>query len=143
MELNVAGLDLSVLHVDLVTDQDDRDILADSHDVSVPVGHVLVSDSAGDIKHNDGTLSLDVVSISETSELLLTGSIPHVEANLSTVSVELQWVDLDSQGGDVLLLELTSSVTLNKSGLTDTTVTDEQELEFWDSRHMSEIETLG
>jgi hypothetical protein len=142
VELDVASLDLSVLHINLVSDQDNWDVLADSDDISVPVGDVLVCDSAGHIEHDDGTLTLDVITVSQTSELLLASGVPHVEADLSAVSVELQGVDLDSQGGDVLLLELTSSVTLHESGLTYTTVTDKEQLELRNARHLSTFGTV-
>ena len=39
-------------------------------------------------------------------------------------------MDFDSEGGDVALLEFSSQVTLDEGRLTDTTVTDEDELEF-------------
>lgn len=45
----------------------------------MPGWDVLVGDTGGDIKHDDTALAVDIVSISETTELLLTGSIPHVE----------------------------------------------------------------
>jgi hypothetical protein len=45
----------------------------------VPVGDVLVCDTRGDVEHDDTALSVDVVSITETAELLLTGGVPDVE----------------------------------------------------------------
>ena len=44
------------------------------------------------------------------------------------VRVELERVDLDAEGGDVLLLELAGQVALDEGGLTDTTVTHQNEL---------------
>lgn len=43
----------------LVSTQHDRNVLAHSCKVSVPVGNVLVCDTAGHVKHDDRTLSLD------------------------------------------------------------------------------------
>lgn len=51
----------------------------------MPVGHVLVRDTRGDIEHDDAALPVDVVAITETTELLLTGGIPYVELNLAEV----------------------------------------------------------
>lgn len=79
VELDVLGLDLSVLDVDLVADQHNRDVLADTNDISVPVRNVLVGDTRSDIKHNDGALALDVVTVTKTTEFFLAGGIPHVE----------------------------------------------------------------
>lgn len=45
----------------------------------MPVGNVLVSDTGGDIEHDDTGLAVDVVAITETAELLLTGGIPHIK----------------------------------------------------------------
>jgi hypothetical protein len=47
----------------------------------VPVGNVLVGDTGGDIEHDDTGLAVDVVTITETTELLLTGGIPDIELN--------------------------------------------------------------
>ena len=51
------GLDLAVLDVDLVAAEDDGDVLADPHEVSVPVRNVLVRDASRDIKHDHRTLT--------------------------------------------------------------------------------------
>jgi hypothetical protein len=51
----------------------------------VPVGDVLVGDTGGNIEHDDTALAVDIVSISQTTELLLTGSVPYVELNISQV----------------------------------------------------------
>lgn len=104
----------------------------------MPVGDVLVSDTGGHVEHDNTTLSVDVVSITETTELLLTSGIPDIEldstvvlfgllvipaiskrgsAGHMTYGVEVKRVDLDTESGDVLLLEFTSQVTLNESGL--------------------------
>jgi hypothetical protein len=47
----------------------------------MPVGDVFVCDPGGYIEHDDTTLTLDVVTVPETTKLLLTGSIPHVKAD--------------------------------------------------------------
>lgn len=80
MEGDVGGLDLALLDVDLVTAENDGDVLADTLEVTVPVGDVLVGDTRGDVEHDDTALALDVVAVTETTELLLAGSVPNVEA---------------------------------------------------------------
>ncbi len=54
----------------------------------MPVGNVLVGDAGGNIEHDDTALAVDVVTVAETTELLLTGGIPDVELNLAVV---LRW----------------------------------------------------
>ena len=61
---------------------------------------------------------------------LLSGSIPHIELHGTPVGVEGQGVDFHSQSGHILLFEFSSQVTLDKGGLADSAVTDENELEF-------------
>ena len=51
------GLDFSVLDVDLVSGEHDGNVLADSDQIPVPVGNVLVSHSGGHVEHDDGALT--------------------------------------------------------------------------------------
>ena len=89
----------SYLHVDLVAAKHDRDVLADTLEITVPVGHVLVRDARGDIEHDDAALALDVVAVAEATELLLPGGVPDVEADRAEVGREGQRVHLDTEGG--------------------------------------------
>merc|ERR1712000_114209 len=123
------GLDLAVLHVDLVAAEDDGNVLADTDEVTVPVGDVLVGNARCDVEHDDTALSVDVVTIAETTELLLTSGVPDIELDLTVVGGEAKGVDFDTQGGHVLLLEFTSQVTLDEGGLSSTTITDKHKLE--------------
>lgn len=51
----------------------------------MPVGNVLVGDTGSDVEHDDTALAVDVISITETTELLLTCRVPHVELDLAEV----------------------------------------------------------
>jgi hypothetical protein len=53
--------------------------------LTVPVGDVLVGDSGCDIKHDNTALAVDVVSITESTKLLLSCSIPYIELDLAQV----------------------------------------------------------
>lgn len=53
--------------------------------LTVPVGDVLVCDAGGDIEHDDTALSVDVVSITKTTKLLLSCSIPDIELDIAQV----------------------------------------------------------
>lgn len=79
------GLDLALLNIDLVTAENDGDVLADTDEITVPVGNVLVGDTGGNIEHDDTALAVDVVTVTETTELLLTGGIPDIELDLTEV----------------------------------------------------------
>jgi hypothetical protein len=100
----------------------------------VPVGDVLVGDTGGDIEHDDATLAVDVVSVTKTSELLLSCGIPYIELNVAqvllhvsgdgsyelfrrTYRAESERVDFDTKGCDILLLELSSQMALDERGL--------------------------
>lgn len=70
------------------------EVKEDGH--TVPVGHVLVCDARGDIKHDDTALSVDVVAVSEPTELLLTGGVPYIKDNLAQVLYKRLPLVLDS-----------------------------------------------
>lgn len=65
----------------------------------MPVGNILISDSGGDIEHDDTTLSLNVVTISKTTKLLLSSRIPNIEADGAKVGTERKRVNLDTESG--------------------------------------------
>ena len=129
MEGDLLGLDLAVLDLYLVPREDDGDVLAHPGKVAVPVGDVLVGDAAGNVEHDDGALALDVVAVAEATELLLAGRVPDVELDGTAVGVEGEGMDLNAQGGDVLLLELPGEVALHEGRLAHPAVADEDELE--------------
>ena len=51
----------------------------------MPVGHVLVCDTGRDIEHDDTALSVNVVSVTEASKLLLSSCVPDIELDLAQV----------------------------------------------------------
>lgn len=53
--------------------------------LTVPVGNVLVGDARSHIEHDDTTLAVDIVSIPQTTELLLASGIPHVKLDCTQV----------------------------------------------------------
>ena len=53
--------------------------------LTVPIWNILVRDSGRDVEHDDAALPVDIVSISETTKLLLPRRIPHIELNLAVV----------------------------------------------------------
>lgn len=99
MESNVLGFDLAFFYVDLVSAKNDRDVFANTDKIAMPVWHVLVGNSASDVKHDDGALSLDVVTIAKTTEFFLAGCIPAVEDDCSKIGVESERVNFDTEGG--------------------------------------------
>ena len=51
------GFDFPILDVNLVSTQDNGDVFAYPHQVSVPVGDILVCDAGSHVKHDDCTLA--------------------------------------------------------------------------------------
>ena len=78
-----------------------------------------------------------LVSVAETSELFLASSVPDVEADGSMVGVEHHRVYLNTESGDVLLLELSGEMSLDEGGLAYTTVTHKHELVFSNNLSLS------
>jgi hypothetical protein len=74
---------------------------------------------------------LDVVTITKSSELFLSGGIPNIELDGSTVGVENEGMDLYSQGSNILLLEFSCKMALYKSSFTNSTISNKDELKFW------------
>lgn len=97
----------------------------------MPIGDIFVGDARSDVEHDNGTLALDVISITKATKFLLSGSIPNVEFNGTPIGVEEEGVDFDTEGGHILLFEFSRQVTLDEGGFAYTAVTDEDELEFW------------
>lgn len=104
----------------------------------MPVGDVLVGDAGSNIEHDDTALAVDVVSITETSKLLLSCSVPDIELNVAqvlcdvsrakahsskqTYRAESEGVNLNTKGCNVFLLELSGQMALDKSGLSGISV---------------------
>lgn len=51
----------------------------------MPVWNILVSDPGGNVEHDDTAVTVDIVTVSQSSELLLASSIPHIELELTEV----------------------------------------------------------
>jgi len=130
VENNLFGLNLSIFDINLVSDENNWNILAHSYKILVPFGHVLVGDPRAHIEHDDTALASNIISVSETTELLLASGVPHVEKNLSFGCVEWHGVHLDTESCDVLLFELSSQMPLDECGFAYTTVSNENKFEF-------------
>jgi hypothetical protein len=130
VEGNLSSFDFSVLLVNFITNQDDGDVVTDSSEIFIPLGNVLVSNSSGDVEHENSSVGSNVISFSETTEFFLTGSIPKTELNGSVVSVEGDRANLNTLSSNVFFLEFTSLMSLNKGGLSNSTVSDENNFEF-------------
>jgi hypothetical protein len=61
MESDLSSLDLSVLRVNLVTNENDRNIFADSSQILVPLGNILISDSCSDIEHHNSAMCSNTI----------------------------------------------------------------------------------
>ena len=81
------------------------------------------------IEHDDGALHLNVVAIAQSTEFLLTSSIPDIEAYGTAIGMENQWMQLDTQLGDISLYKFTGHVTFNECRLTGTTIADREAFE--------------
>ena len=99
VEGDLAGFDFAVLDIDLVADEANRDVFADSGQVLMPFRNILVGDSRGDVEHDDGTVSSNVVSLSEAAQLLLSSSVPDVEFDGAVVGEENDRRNFDSLSG--------------------------------------------
>jgi hypothetical protein len=53
--------------------------------LTMPVGDVLVGDTRGHVEHDDTALAINVVSITETTEFLLSSGVPDIKLDLTQV----------------------------------------------------------
>jgi hypothetical protein len=53
--------------------------------LTVPVGDVLVSNARCNIEHDDSALAVDIVTISQPTELLLPCCVPDIKLDLAEV----------------------------------------------------------
>ena len=83
VEGDLLSLDFTILNIDLVAYQTDWDVLANTNQVLVPLGHILISDPCTDIEHDYTAVSSDVVAIAKTSELFLSGCVPDIKQDQS------------------------------------------------------------
>lgn len=124
MESDCSSLDLPLLNINLVSAKHDGDVLAHALQIPMPVGNVLVRNFRRDIEHDQTTLALNIVSISQSTKLLLSGGVPNVEANGTEVGVESKGVDFNTERCDVLLFEFSSQMSFDESGLSSSSITD-------------------
>ena len=85
------SLDFSLLHIDLVACEHDWDVFAHADQISVPVGDVLVGDARGDVEHDDAALPVDIVAVTQSSELLLSCCVPYIELDWSEVLLHVSF----------------------------------------------------
>ena len=53
--------------------------------LTVPVGDVLVSNARCNIEHDDAALAVDIIAISQPTELLLPCCVPDIKLDLAEV----------------------------------------------------------
>lgn len=54
MERDGLCFDFTLLYIHLVSTQHDRNVFTHTHQITVPVGNILVGNTGRDIKHDDG-----------------------------------------------------------------------------------------
>jgi len=123
MESNLLGFNFTILDLHLIPRENDRDILAHTCEITVPVWHVFVSDAGCDIEHDDRALALDVVSITKPAKFFLASGVPDVELDWSTVGVEEERVYFNSESSYILLFEFTGEMAFHERCFTYPAIT--------------------
>lgn len=59
MKHNGLGFDFPVFDVHFVAAKDNGNVLADTDQVTMPVGHILIGNTRGDVEHDDSALSCE------------------------------------------------------------------------------------
>jgi hypothetical protein len=84
-QIKVKIATITNLDINLVTTEDNGDVLANTLKVPMPVGDVLVRDTGGDIKHDDATLPLNIIPITKSTKLFLARCIPDIEDQVAKI----------------------------------------------------------
>lgn len=132
MEGDLSGLYFTVFLVHLVAHEDNWDVIADSGQVLVPLGDVLIGDPGCHIEHEDGSIGANIVAFSQTAKFLLASRVPKAELDGPMVCIEDNRADLNSLGGNIFLLELSRDVSLHEGRFSYTAVSDENDFELSD-----------
>lgn len=88
MESDLSSLHFSIFLIDLISNQNDGNVIANSSQIFIPLGHILIGDSGCHIKHDDGSIGSNVVPFSESSQFLLASSIPNAKLDRAVISIE-------------------------------------------------------
>lgn len=118
------GFDLSVLDVNFVAAKYNRYVFANPDQIAMPVWYVFVGDARRNVKHDDGALSLNVVTVAKAAKFLLTGGIPNVEAYRSAIGMENQRMHFHAQSRHILFFKFSRQVALDERRFTGTPVAD-------------------
>lgn len=114
VECDVLGLHTALLHIALVAHEHDGDVAAHTGEVAVPVGNAVVRAAGRHIEHEDGAVGIHatrdpgtqtaLVTVSQSTESLLTSSIPAVEGQRTAGGVEGESVNLSTTSGYALTI---------------------------------------
>jgi hypothetical protein len=58
--------------------------------LTVPIGDIFVGDARCDVEHDNAALAVDVVTISQSTELFLPCSVPDIELDLAEILFEVR-----------------------------------------------------
>jgi hypothetical protein len=92
------GFHLPIIHINLVSTKNNRNVLTYPAKIHVPSWDILVSQASSNIKHNNCTLPMNIVTISEATKLLLPNSVPTIKANLPTVCEKIERMYFNTNG---------------------------------------------
>jgi len=81
MEGHRACLHFPLLDINFVPAKNNGNLFTNTLQIAVPIWYVFVGNSRCHVEHDDTTLALNVVSITESSKLLLAGCVPDVETD--------------------------------------------------------------
>ena len=99
MESDLLGLHLSVLDVNLISDEDDRNAFANPNDILVPLRYIPVRDTGSHVEHDNRALTLDVVAVAKTAVSLLASCVPHVEDDRTQISLKVHGIHFHTTSG--------------------------------------------
>ena len=116
-------------HYNFVSTKNNRNVLTHPTKAFVPHWHILVSQACSNIKHDNCTLLMNIVTIPEATKILLPNCVPTKKVIFPIVCEKIKRMELNTNGRLVFLLKLHGKMTLHEIFLPSSSITNNNELE--------------
>ncbi len=97
----------------------------------MPFRNISVSFSLSEVKHDDRAFTVNIITFSQISELLLTCSVPNIESNWTVGGLKIDWSHVSSFGRNIRFLEVTCHMSFGEGCFADSSVSNQNQFKRW------------
>lgn len=130
MESNLTSLNFSILNISFVSNQANWYIRTYLSKVLIPFSYVSIGISRCEIKHNNSTIGINVITFSKFSKFLLSSCVPNIKGNFTKIGIKHNSGNLSTFCWDIWFLEVTSIMSFSKGSFSNTTISYKNEFKF-------------